>query len=330
MANEVGQGWAGSPVEHVAAPMESWTAMLLQSGILFWLGGLLAWVPHTKTWQQGGWLGVWESFVHKLEPVQTVLMIFGLMLVAAAVASVIKRLELPVLRFLEGYHLPRWLRKRWVSQQQSLFEKQSQRFQALMQKYPYLETEQDWPDLHAEELAELVRLDEELMLTMPSKREHQMPTRLGNLLRTMEMRPLEKYGLDAYICWPRLWLLLPEEVKADLTTARYQLDATVRAWLWGGLFLIWSYWAWCWVIPVSLVTMLLAYRWMLQAAKVYGHLIESSFDVYRHLLYQSLRWPLPNNPAEELQEGKRLTKYLWRGPTLDQKTPEFTRVEVNP
>jgi len=313
MGHEAGQGWAGSPVEHIAAPMESWTAMLLQSGIPFWLGGLLAWLPHSDLWQQCGWYGVWQSFVHDLEPVQAVLLIFGLMLGAAAVASFIKRFDLFVLRFLEGYYLPRPLRQYWITQQQAQFDKQSKRFQAL----------QDLPTLHVAESSELARLDEELTIYRPTELEQQMPTRLGNLLRALEMRPAEKYGLDAYICWSRLWLLLPKEVKEDLTTARYQLDTLVHTWMWGGLFLIWSYWAWWWIIPVSLMTMLLAYRWMLQAAKVYGELVEASFDLYRHQLYQALRWPLPKHPAEELETGKMLTNYLRRGATSDQTWPEF-------
>jgi hypothetical protein len=36
-------------------------------------------------------------------------------------------------------------------------------------------------------------------------------------------------------------------------------------------------------------------------------------DLYRPLLCQALRWPLPTNPQEERELGKALTEYLWRG-----------------
>ncbi len=76
-----------------------------------------------------------------------------------------------------------------------------------------------------------------------------------------------------------------------------------------------------WAVPVGLLLTLLAYRWMLMAAETYGQLVESAFDVYRPLLYQSLRWPLPLNPSEEHEQGKKVTAYLWRG--SDQPSPEF-------
>jgi hypothetical protein len=81
-----------------------------------------------------------------------------------------------------------------------------------------------------------------------------------------------------------------------------------------------------WVILISVVVMFLAYHWMLQAARIYGQLLESRFDLYRSKLYQELRWLLPKNSAEERQQGKQLTAYLWRGSESDN--PEF-RNEYN-
>jgi hypothetical protein len=49
------------------------------------------------------------------------------------------------------------------------------------------------------------------------------------------------------------------------------------------------------------------------AATTYGDLVEASFDLYRSLLYQSLRWNLPADPNEERRVGQHLTEYLWRG-----------------
>jgi hypothetical protein len=65
----------------------------------------------------------------------------------------------------------------------------------------------------------------------------------------------------------------------------------------------------------------LAYRWMVQAARTYGDLIEAAFDLYRLQLYQALRWPLPSTPKEELAGGQALTEYLWHG--SDQGYPTF-------
>lgn len=42
-----------------------------------------------------------------------------------------------------------------------------------------------------------------------------MPTRLGNILSAGERYPLERYGIDGIIFWPRLYHLLPEHVKKE-------------------------------------------------------------------------------------------------------------------
>jgi hypothetical protein len=123
---------------------------------------------------------------------------------------------------------------------------------------------------------------------------------------------LEKYGLDVVVCFPRLWLLLPTEVKGELSDARSRLNGMVRVWIWAVLFVGWGFWSW-WAVPVGLGAAWFAYGWLLDAAAVYGDLLESVFDLYRTLLYRSLRLGLPRNPTEELISGKALTDYLWRG-----------------
>jgi hypothetical protein len=51
-----------------------------------------------------------------------------------------------------------------------------------------------------------------------------MPTRFGDILRAAEFRPRDKYGLDTTVCWYPLWLLLPAEVKQEISQARLELD----------------------------------------------------------------------------------------------------------
>jgi hypothetical protein len=151
-----------------------------------------------------------------------------------------------------------------------------------------------------------------------------MPTRLGNVLKSAESRSRYLYGLDAVICWPRLWLVLPEATRQELVRARVDLDAGARAVLWSALFAIWAAW-WPWAAVIALVVAAAAYRGTVSAAGLYGDLITAAFDVHRPQLYQALRWPLPKNPSEEKALGTALTKYLWRG--SDEATPSFTGAE---
>ncbi|XGV97802.1 MAG: hypothetical protein ACAF41_02485 [Leptolyngbya sp. BL-A-14] len=155
----------------------------------------------------------------------------------------------------------------------------------------------------------------------PSRPENMMPTRLGNLLRAAENRPLAKYGLDPIICWPSFWLVLPDSAKKELQEARAYLDNAARFWLWSLLFTIWAIWAW-WAAPVGLLSALFTYYWwILGAAATYGDLLEAAFDTHRIALYKSLRWKLPSQPKGEDKYGEEITRYLWRGP--DELMPDF-------
>ncbi len=162
--------------------------------------------------------------------------------------------------------------------------------------------------LTLKEEEEYARLDWRLRQA-PADFNRLMPTRLGNLLRVAETRPSNKYGLDAVTCWSRLWFVLPESTQKELTEARAELNLGARVWLWSILFLIWSIWAW-WAIPVGLLTALLTYRWMLDAAANYGDLVEATFDVYRAELYKAVRWSLPTDSDDERQKGREITQYL--------------------
>lgn len=61
------------------------------------------------------------------------------------------------------------------------------------------------------------------------------------------------------------------------------------------------------------------YQLALQRADIYGQLLEATFDVNRHLLYQSLRWDLPEKVAEKKPQGAALTRYLWCGDDSHQR-----------
>jgi hypothetical protein len=139
-----------------------------------------------------------------------------------------------------------------------------------------------------------------------------MPTRLGNLLRAMEARPGDRYGLDAIVCWPWLWLILPEQARKELTDSRRALDQYAEIWLWSVLFFGWIYFSW-WVPLVAIAVAVLAYRGMITAAVFYGDLVEACYDLHRFDLYASLKWPPPTSPANEPADGAALTKYLSRG-----------------
>jgi hypothetical protein len=147
----------------------------------------------------------------------------------------------------------------------------------------------------------------------PADEARTMPTLLGNVLRASEMYSQERYGLDAVIVWPRLWLLLPETAQQELVASRRALDNSVAAMAALALSLVWVIWAW-WVVPLSLLGVPLIYRsFAVPRAQVMAQLVTGAFDLYRSALYQALRFPLPDDPDTEPHIGAGISQYLWRG-----------------
>jgi hypothetical protein len=294
---------------------ERWIVMIVSPAFAFWAGGVVAW-----TWQRG-WPDGWQELGRRitgLTSVEQIAVAIGALLLVTVTGVAVQRATLPVLRLLEGYWWS-WLlapavalRARWVRRLQG-------RRDALAKKLD------EGPATPIERRRHLL-LDERLR-RVPTEADLRrpvrlMPTTLGNILRSSESWPVDKYGLDAVRCWPRLWLVLPDATRTELTGARADLDAVANVLVWAVLFIAWTIWAW-WALPAGVIVALLAYRMLLASAAVYGDLLESCFDVHRVLLYEALGWPLPTTPAEERACGEKITRYLWRG--SDDPQPRFVR-----
>jgi hypothetical protein len=278
-----------------------WASQTLGSALLFWGGGLLAWV-----WHSGGDWRQFEGQLARLDvwAVYVALAVGGLFLLGAS-STVVGWLQRPMLRLLEGYwpwpfrglrfRLARWREK-------GMGEKEN-RWQALAA----IAAEEQTP----EQQSEYTRLDAELA-RYPVDPRRLLPTTLGNLLRSAEEYPQVRYGLGMSVCWPRLWLTIPKEAQETLAQARQKLDSAVRFFTWGILFAVWTVFAW-WAILAALAICVAAYWAALQAAGAYGDLARSAFDLYRFELYEQARWPLPPSSTGEETHGEALSEFLFRG-----------------
>ena len=278
---------------------EQWVTNLLTPAFVFWFGGLSAYV------YRFGWKPLETLLLQQPQSLQVGLLVLGLIMLVTS-ATIVQRGEQFILRLLEGYW-PFWL-------------KHLRRFRTKRYFQQWGQSITRWNELHskgeeqltAEELDEYTQLDW-LIVHSPSRENQFMPTRLGNLLRASEYRSKERYGLDSVICWPRLWLLLPDSTRKELQEARTLLNTAVRACLWSILFIVWTPLAW-WAPLLAFFAARISYHLALSTAAAYVDLLEATFDVHRHLLYQSLRVTPPKNPLKESEDGKKLTQYLWREP----------------
>lgn len=286
---------------------ERWLEYIFGPALLFWAGGLglYAW----KT----GWQALLKD-VQALTPFQQASWIVLALLVLVFSSVLMQAIRFPILRLLEGY----WpwpfnfLGLGIVALRKYFFQKKLAELRHLMKAAG----EKEKPDARQRE--KLIRLDV-WAHWQPVNAEDLLPTALGNILRARERTPERKYGLDAVICWPRLWPLLPENVRTDLSNARSTLDRLAELCFWGLLFLLWTFWT-SWALVIGLLWIVMAYDMARQTAMVYGDLLEAAFDLHRFSLYDAMNWPRPKNTQEEKTLGAQLTEYLWRGTLPKQLT----------
>ncbi|MFF7730857.1 hypothetical protein [Streptomyces sp. NPDC008001] len=313
---------------------EQWMARLLTPALGFWLGGLAAWIwgsPRGFTAR----LDELGRQATRLPVTQQLALLLGALLVVTLSAAFAERITPSILRTLEGYwprpfhrlfvpwHFYRRLRAQRAAQAAAAEALRTASPSAAPSPAPVglralaTDARAAWRAYQAQEgtarvQRPLVRAQLTLR-TIPVDLDLVMPTRLGNLLRAVESRPRDRFGLDVAVCWPYLWLLLDEPTKAEVVAARSRLNTAARAWLWSIIFVLWTFWAW-WALPAAITASVLVYRLsLLPSAGLYGTLVEAAFTLNRHRLYEAAHLPPPADPTEETERGRDLTAYLWRG-----------------
>jgi hypothetical protein len=148
---------------------ERFDAAALSPAFIFWAGGLIIYA------QKNG-IAFFFAWLSTQTPIFQAAILAGALLVVLASTEVVRRLNFPVLRFLEGYWPP-WLvpLQRWMLAQQDIqFTRMEARFQELAGKLSD-------PDAH-QDPTEYARLDQRLR-RIPADPKQRQPTRLGNILR---------------------------------------------------------------------------------------------------------------------------------------------------
>jgi len=149
-----------------------------------------------------------------------------------------------------------------------------------------------------------------------------MPTDLGNILKSAEMYPKERYNADAVFFWPKLYPLLSSEWTTALANARGSMDLMILISLLGyslsilgGLILLlsqaqpfqfllvfWGSFALGWV----------AYNGAITYSLTYGDLIRSTFDLHRDKLIAEMGLKAPESIEEEKKFWDDFGQWLYR------------------
>lgn len=137
------------------------------------------------------------------------------------------------------------------------------------------------------------------------------PTWMGDRIHALEQIAHNRYGLDLTFAWPRLWLVLPDTTRSEITAAHAAFAAAVATgtWAWPYLLLATLWW------PAALIAVAVgASGWARARAAIADltALSEAAVDLHGRALALAL------GVAEEdsagpltLTEGEQLTRALW-------------------
>ncbi|MET8853485.1 hypothetical protein [Amycolatopsis sp. NPDC004625] len=119
------------------------------------------------------------------------------------------------------------------------------------------------------------------------------------------------HHLDLVTLWPHLWLILPEEARTQVTTARRNLTRATTLTAWAVLYLPLATWWW----PAILITIALALTGWVRtraATDTYALLLEATTRLHTHNLAEHLGLG-PTSPLSH-KTGDALTQHLAPSP----------------
>ncbi len=139
------------------------------------------------------------------------------------------------------------------------------------------------------------------------------PTWIGDRLRAADERIHHTYQLDVSAAWPRLWMLIPETARTELSAAHDSYTAAARLTGWAFLYLAVGAWWWP-ALLIAAATGITAWIRARAATAVLADLVETTVDLYGPELARQLGITCPGPLTPDI--GHTLTIILRKDDTL--------------
>ncbi|MFE9700538.1 hypothetical protein [Streptomyces sp. NPDC006270] len=136
------------------------------------------------------------------------------------------------------------------------------------------------------------------------------PTLTGDHFVAAGTRLSNQYGVDLAACWPRLWLVLPDDVRTELRSSRARFDVALAGSVWACCYaMLGCFW---WPAAVGAVGVgLVAWRRGRLAGAAHAELVEATVDVHLSRLAHELGLDVSGPPGIEL--GAALNRIARKG-----------------
>ncbi|WP_413099891.1 hypothetical protein [Streptomyces sp. Inha503] len=289
---------------------ERWVGLLAVPGLLFvscaWVGLQLRWTYALDLRlldSKASVLGI--SLGNASGPAQ-ILTIVALLLAAAGVGLIVQALTAPLRAWWLGQWPTGlgWAARRRTRARRRRWTRLVERRRELQQQYPL-------PDRTPEQQHDIDTVAHRinrLSLAMPAR-----PTWMGDRVAAVEQISLDRYGLDLRFGWPRLWLVLPDHARAELTTINGQFAATIVTGAWALPYLVLGM-LWWPALLIALVTGLSAWMRARTALAELTDLSESVVDLHGRALAVALGTaPADSTGPLTLAEGQQITRQVRKG-----------------
>jgi hypothetical protein len=153
-------------------------------------------------------------------------------------------------------------------------------------------------------------------------KEHILPTKLGNVFKSMEIYPTMKYGMNGVFFWTRIQLSMKEENKTSLDKSRAYVDMFVElTWIFIFAAIVYSmvfafnksYISSAVSLGIFTIFSYGSYKMAVQSALDFGNYVRSIYDLYRDDLWEEINKGIFDNLGKmnEKERWENIFRYLW-------------------
>ena len=284
---------------------ERWVGLLVVPGMLFAATAWAGWhLGHTWDFPAltrelrvtGTKIADWPA------PMQ-VSLVLAAGLGVSAVGLMVQALA-PVTRAVWLGDWPTRVSRPMVSWRQTRWDKRAQRRNHLQDQHPPATRTEEQQEAINQAAAHTTRLSP----ARPGK-----PTWMGDRGHAVEQIARDRYGLDLTYGWPRLWLVLPDQVRAEITTAHaaFVSAVAVASWAWPYLALTPVWW------PAAAIALTIGTTGWIRgrtATQELATLTEAAIDLHGRTLATTLGIATPNTTGPLTPtEGTAITAIVRKG-----------------
>jgi hypothetical protein len=158
----------------------------------------------------------------------------------------------------------------------------------------------------------------ELAERFPDQEEYLLPTAFGNTIRAFEVYPRVIYGLDAIPLWPRLLMVMSEDVRALVDSAKAEMDFWLNLWAMSVL-LVTEYLTlavfthhrgYLWLLLLTLLLIPISSSRSRVAAAVWGEMVKAAFDMHLTKLREAFQMKEEQDRNSEQRYWEGLSRAL--------------------